>query len=115
MTDNARVDLDTRDWHRAGTGLPELRMFVDYGCRSPLWMRADDGGGRGVPLEALPLPGDLRAALRAWCRFFDENYDWQTGWTNPRTEALFADMGRGLYERTARVLQGRFTVVPRFE
>ena len=72
-----------------------LRFFFDYGgvC---LWAANDAARQRfGYPVELadLPVPDDLRVALRAACELFDTSLDWDdpagpSPWSREQYEAF---------------------------
>ena len=70
----------------AGRDVRQLSMFPEYQASTPLWRQDDQGVVRGVPLDNLPLPADLRRRLRRWCETFNHHYRWDSGWPSEATK-----------------------------
>lgn len=74
-----------------------LVLMADY-FADPLWRRSAEGkGGAMVPLESLPLGGELIRRLRAWAAQFDARSD-SLGeeWQDPAAEQAWLAQGREL-------------------
>jgi hypothetical protein len=67
-------------------------MFPEYGADLPLWPQG------WMSLSQLPLSEELREALRAWNRYYDEHHHWETGWDSDHTE--FERRGSELFALT---------------
>ena len=93
-----------------------LRFFFDYGgvC---LWAASDAARRRfGYPVELadLPIPDDLRVALRAACEQFDTSLDWDnpagpSRWSSAQYEA-FEDQTDDLLTRLRAALRTSFEI-----
>ena len=87
-------------------------MQVDYGARSPLW---DEAGLKScVSLENLPLPANLKDRARLWCKFFNDHYWWDTGWTPADSDQSFLEDGEALLHDLRDALGKQFIIHPRF-
>lgn len=56
-----------------------IRLMNEYSIDWPLWV-SDGPAGEGD----LPVTAPLAAELKAWARTFNDHYDWQHGWDDPK-------------------------------
>lgn len=73
-----------------------IRLMNEYTIEWPLWV-ADGPAQEGD----LPVTEPLAGELKAWARAFNEHYDWQQGWDDPKR----ADGHAQEAERLQRALQ----------
>lgn len=63
-----------------------VRVFSDYSAETPVWF----GGGLVVDLEGvLGISAALADRLRSLAAHFDENVDWQHGWSSPQARVKY--------------------------
>jgi hypothetical protein len=90
----------------------QLKLMADYHC-TPVWGTGADVGP--VPLEELPISGELRRALLAWAKAYDatlnDEYPADSGFASPEAADAFETEGRRLWQALREELGEAYEVL----
>ncbi|AVY93976.1 hypothetical protein DAI18_07905 [Microvirgula aerodenitrificans] len=94
--------------------MKKIKLMADYQC-FPLWDASQEGGGRNINPDELPISLILKARLNLWALKYDgtlnQEYPPDSGFKNNEEENEFNVEGKSIFENLKKELGTSYVVI----